>query len=152
MPNENDNSLQLNYNSHAKFLAEIALSILQGNTAVLGVNGVKEIIALYLLIPYITQDQLITPGEGYIVPKLDGEFCDGINLKNLRDAICHSFVTIEEDRNYGTYHGKYLVFDDRIVLKRREHDLQGNHSANHMIQKEFAHKRLEELFLQVLSQ
>lgn len=42
------------YNSHAKLLADVALNILNGNKDVLDVNGIKEIIALYLLIPYIT--------------------------------------------------------------------------------------------------
>ena len=49
-----EDSSENKYNSHAKFLADIAIAILNGNKLVLDVNGVKEIIALYLLIPYIT--------------------------------------------------------------------------------------------------
>ena len=41
------------YNEHAKFVADIAIEVLAGNKNVLDVNGVKEIIALYLFIPYI---------------------------------------------------------------------------------------------------
>lgn len=141
-----------NYNSHAKFLADIAINILKGNHAVLNVNGVKEIIALYLLIPYITPDKLLTPGDGYQIPSLEGEFCEGIKLKDLRDALCHSFVTIEEDLNDGTLHGKRLVFDDRIAHNRKEHESLGYHSSAYCIFRDYAHKRLEELFNEVLRQ
>lgn len=140
-----------NYNGHAKFLADIAVAILNGNSNVLQVSGVKEIIALYLLIPYITPDRLTTPGDGYVIPSLNGEFIDGISLKDLRDSICHSFVTIEEDSGDDSNHGKYLIFDDRLVLSRRDHDKQGIHSKAHLVHRDVVHERLAELFQQVLS-
>ncbi len=86
-----------NYNDHAKFMADIAMSILNGNKRVLDVNGVKEIIALYLLIPYMTPDKLTTPDEKCVIPNVSGNFCGDISLEDLRNAICHSFVTVEED-------------------------------------------------------
>ena len=147
-----DISRKDNYNSHAKFLADIAVAVLNGNQAVLNVNGVKEIIALYLLIPYITPDKLLTPGDDYCIPNLDGEFCDGIQLKDLRNTLCHSFVTIEEDLNDGTNHGKCLIFDDRIMQNRNMHAKLGNHSSAYSINRDKVHRRLEELFQEVLSQ
>ena len=109
------------FNSHAKFLADVALAILKGNKYVLDVNGVKEIIALYLLIPYITDSTLETPDEYCKIPKLEGNFIDNITLENLRNTIAHSFVTVEEMKNDGSEHGKYLIFDDRIVEDKKEH-------------------------------
>lgn len=47
-----------NYNEHALFLADIAKAVLGGNRNVLDVNGVKEIIALYLMIPYMSSSTL----------------------------------------------------------------------------------------------
>lgn len=46
-------------------MAEIAVAVLNWNKSVLDVNWVKEIIALYLLIPYITPDTLVTPWDEY---------------------------------------------------------------------------------------
>lgn len=139
-----------NYNDHAKFMADIAISILNGNTNVLEVNGVKEIIALYLLIPYMTPDKLTTPDGKCIIPNVSGDFCNGISLEDLRNAICHSFVTVEEDNDDGTIHGKRLIVDDRALHhSRRSHADLGAHStaANLMIND--AHKRLVELFTEI---
>lgn len=47
-----------NYNEHALFLADIAKAVLGGNRNVLDVNGVKEIIALYWMIPYMSYSTL----------------------------------------------------------------------------------------------
>ena len=100
-----------NYNDHAKFLADIAKEILRGNKAVLDVKGVKEIIALYLLIPYITPDTLMTPDEKCVIPKLNGDFSDDITLEDL--------TTLEIEKNQENYiylpiivyiMGKYLKF------------------------------------------
>lgn len=151
MAQDHVNNRAYNYNSHAKFLADIAIAVLKGNPEILRVNGVKEIIALYLLIPYITPVQLSTPGDDFHIPQISGEFLDGIDLRDLRDSICHSFVTIEEDQDDGTTHGKYLVFDDRVVNNRKEHEKQGIHSTAYCIHRDIVHRRLEELFQRVLA-
>ena len=39
------------YNNHSTILADIALAILNGNKDALDINGTKEIVALYLMIP-----------------------------------------------------------------------------------------------------
>lgn len=141
-----EDSSENKYNSHAKFLADIAIAILNGNKLVLNVNGVKEIIALYLLIPYITPTTLQTPSNNHVIPHIAGTFVENVKLTDLRDSICHSFVTIEEDKNDGSSHGKYLIFDDRIIQSRKEHDKQGEHSTAYCISKEVVHNRLIELF------
>ncbi len=86
-----------NFREHSIFLSEIAENILNGNNQILSTPGVREIIALYLLIPYITNDQLYA-GMLSEMPKLDlkEEFIPGVNLRDLRDAICHSFVSVEK--------------------------------------------------------
>ena len=139
------------YNSHAKFLADIAKAILDGRKAVLDVNGVKEIIALYLLIPYITPDTLMTPDEKCIIPKLSGSFSDDITLEDLRNTICHSFVTVEADKGNGSVHGKTLILDDRVFYhNRKDHIELGVHSSACRIPIDYTHKRLDELFNEVL--
>ena len=139
-----------NYNDHAKFMADIALNILNGNKGVLDVNGVKEIVALYLLIPYITPDKLSTPDEKCIIPNICGNFCNGVSLEDLRNAICHSFVTVEEDKNDGTIHGKCLIVDDRALFhNRKSHTDLGMHSTAANIMIKDAHKRLVELFSEI---
>ena len=136
-----------NYNEHAKLLADIALAILNGKSEVLDINGVKEIIALYLLVPYITPETLETPDDDCIIPKIEGLFCDGIELKDLRHALCHSFVTVEEDKNDGSVHGKRLILDDRALHdNRKSHAELGKHSSAANIPIEYANRRLTELF------
>ena len=140
-----------NYNDHAKFMADIAINILNGKKGVLDVNGVKEIIALYLLIPYITPDKLTTPDEKCIIPNISGDFCNGVSFEDLRNAICHSFVTAEENQNDGTIHGKRLIIDDRALFhNRKSHADLGTHSTAANIMIEYAHKRLVELFTEIL--
>ena len=148
------NDKEKNYNSHAKFMADIALAILEGNKDVLDVNGVKEIISLYLLIPYIYKGpsgQLQTPGPNYIVPKVRGNFCDDITLENLRDALCHSFITTEEDKNDGTMHGKYLILDDRAKYSRKEHDKLSSKLGTTCIDTNYSHRKLVELFNEIIN-
>lgn len=133
-------------------MADTALNILNGNKRVLEVNGVKEIIALYLLIPYMTPDKLTTPDEKCVIPNISGDFCDGISLEDLRNAICHSFVTVEEDKNDGTIHGKRLIVDDRASFhSRKSHADRGIHSTATNIMIDDAHNRLVELFTEILN-
>lgn len=139
-----------NYNEHAKFLADIALAILNGNKSALDVNGVKEIIALYLLIPYMSEKILDTPGEQYIIPQIKGKFADDISYANLRNTISHSFVTVEEEKNDDTLYGKCLIFDDRLIHNRKEHEQKGNHSEAYSISINHAHKKLLEMVNEII--
>jgi hypothetical protein len=141
-----------NYNEHAKFLADIALDLLTNNgIKMLNINGVREIIALYLLIPYITRDKLEKPSDECNFPTIEGQFCDSISLKDLRDSLCHSFVTVEEDKNDGTRHGKYLILDDRVLCDRKTHESLESNSKTANIDIEYANKKLIELFNEVKS-
>jgi hypothetical protein len=136
-----------NYNSHAKLLADIALAILHGNKNVLDINGIKEIIALYLLIPYITPNTLTTPSVECKIPKIEGLFYNDIKLEDLRNSLCHSFVTVEEDVNDGSVHGKRLILDDRALYSNRNnHEKLGYHSSAVNVPIEYAHDKLVELF------
>lgn len=140
-----------NYNSHAVFLADIAQAIINGNKNVLDVNGVKEIISLYLLIPYMTESSLQTPNEKCIIPKLSGDFMPGIPFAELRNTISHSFVTTEEDVDDGSMHGKYLIFDDRLKTDRKEHSKKGYHGNCESILIEAVHTRIKEMIEEILN-
>lgn len=133
-----------NYNEHATFMADIAQAVLEGNKNVLDVNGVKEIIALYLMIPYMSDTTLQTPGDKYIIPHLNGIFLNNIPYSELRNTICHSFVTVEEDNGDGV-HGKRLIFDDRIICDKKIHSQKGFHSEAYNINIENVHKKLQEM-------
>lgn len=132
-----------NFKEHSIFLSEIAQNILDGNDKFLSIPGVREIIALYLLIPYATYEQL-DAGMPSKMPKLDlsEEFINGVNLRNLRDAICHSFVTVEESSR-----GRLgrIIIDDRAQMTRKIHDEQEVKALNVSLQIPQAHKRLKEL-------
>ncbi len=130
-----------NYNEHATFMADIAKAVLEGNKNVLDVNGVKEIIVLYLLIPYMSENTLQTPGEKYVIPHIRGAFVEDIQFEELRNTICHSFVTVEENTGDG-YHGKNLIFDDRIITDKKIHSKKGNHGEAYFINIETISKRL----------
>ncbi len=140
-----------NYNSHAKFLAEVGLQILNGNKNVLDVNGVKEIISLYLLIPYITKSTLETPDELCKIPHLEGNFIGNISLEDLRNTISHSFVTVEEYKNDGSNHGMYLIFDDRLVSDKTTHSKKGRHGTCHNVYIDVINRRLIELFNKIIT-
>ncbi|MBQ8464522.1 MAG: hypothetical protein IJ545_00765 [Alphaproteobacteria bacterium] len=148
----------IKYNEHAVFMSEIALEVLKGNKLILDLKGVKELIAMYLLIPYITKDQLDKPSMNHNLPQLDinkifqnsidseGNKCD-ITLDNLRNAICHSFVTIE-DREEG-----YIIIDDRaIYTNRASHSNQIKKSLCQRIHIESAKAKLLELHNDVIDQ
>lgn len=94
-------------------------------------EGVREIIGLYLLIPYINNDQnrlkynkphdqISILEDNYIAfHSIDGR---AISIKNLRDTICHSFVSCD----LGAYNEPVIVFDDRAIQTRYEHELLEN--------------------------
>lgn len=114
----------LSYNNHAITMSWIAVSLLSGGNP-LNLRGVRELLAMYLLVPYITNKQLDTPDEMYNIPKLDinSLFTKVINkdgslsemtLENLRNAICHSFMALTDKGD--------LMIDDRASLSRNEHD------------------------------
>jgi len=145
----NEDRIQ-NYNEHAKFLADIAQAILDGNKAVLDINGVKEIIALYLLIPYMSEETLETPDDKCVIPKISGEFVAGVSYSELRNAISHSFVTVEEDKHDGSMHGKYLIFDDRVSCNRKIHSQKGHHGETYNIMIDYAHEKLLQMINEII--
>ena len=90
-------------------------------------HGVREIIGLYLLIPYINNeknqlqyDEYHRQLSVYDDKTVAFKSTDGadITIKNLRDTICHSFVSCDllEDGQEPV-----IVFDDRIVMPRSDH-------------------------------
>gem|GEM_PF-6934235 len=97
-------------------------------------HGVKEIIGLYLLIPYINNDNGMlkydtTHTQVSIFDEKEIVFytVDGIPIyyKNLRDTICHSFVSCDT----GVYCEPVIVFDDRIIMSKSDHDKLSNTDA-----------------------
>ena len=60
----------ISYNNHAVTMAQIAVNLLEGKNP-LNVCGVRELLALYLLVPYITNKRLDVPAANYNVPQLD---------------------------------------------------------------------------------
>lgn len=114
----------ISYNNHAVTMSWIAINLLSGGNP-LYLKGIRELLAMYLLIPYITNKQLDKPNENCNIPKLDinSLFTKVINkdgslsemtLENLRNAICHSFMALTEKGD--------LLLDDRASLSRKEHD------------------------------
>lgn len=138
-----------NYREHSIFLSEIALNILEGNDRILLTPGVREIIALYLLIPYATNDQL-EAGMPSKMPKLDlsEEFINGVNLRNLRDTICHSFVTVEESSQDRL--GR-IILDDRAQMTRKTHNEQESKSKGIFFEIPKTHEKLKELHLKIIN-
>lgn len=112
------------YNNHAITMSNIAISLLMGGNP-LNIRGIRELLAMYLLIPYITKSQLDTPNENYNIPQLDLDslFTKVINkdgsmsemtLDGLRNALCHSFVALTDKGD--------LLLDDRASCDRKTHD------------------------------
>ena len=112
------------YNNHAITMSNIAISLLMGGNP-LNIKGVRELLAMYLLVPYITKSQLKTPSENYNIPQLDVNslFAKVINkdgtlsemtLESLRNAICHSFMGLTDKGD--------LMLDDRASLDRKAHE------------------------------
>lgn len=132
-----------NFLGHSIFLSEIAIEILKENSQVLNEPGLKEIIALYLLIPYITHDQL-DQGMPVNMPKLNLEdkFVGDIKLNDLRNAICHSFVSVE--KNGG------MIIDDRAIKCRNKHAEQEIKTENIRLNIDAVNHRLKELHNEVI--
>lgn len=137
-----------NFKEHSIFLSEIAKNIINGNDKILSVSGVREIIALYLIIPYAANSQLDT-GMSSEMPKLDlsKEFMDGINLRNLRDTICHSFVSVEEST---TDKLGRIIIDDRAQMNRKLHDAQTIKTRGVFVDIEYANNKLNELHSEII--
>ena len=140
---------ETNFKEHSIFLSEIAQNILDGNDRVLLIPGVPEIIALYLLIPYATND-LLDSGMSSKIPKLDlsEEFTNGVSLKNLRDTICHSFVTVEESTK--DILGR-IIIDDRAQMSKKNHDKQENKTLGVFLEIPQTHKKLKELHSKIIN-
>lgn len=145
-----------NYNNHAKLLAEIAEYILDGNTEKLKENNwIKELIVFYLLIPYMTKSQLDTPDEWCKIPQITKtigktDTWKEISLSNLRDSMCHSFVTIDGNNNNWS---NYITFDDRAYCKDKwEHDKLKTKWWTCKIKIDEAHQLLSELIQEIKKQ
>jgi len=143
-----DKDRDTNFREHSIFLSEIAKDILEKNDYLLSVPGVREIIALYLLIPYITSAQLDV-GMTSKIPQLDlsEQFLNGIDLENLRNTICHSFVTVEETTSM---HTGRIIIDDRAQMDRKGHDALICKTKGVFIDVANAHQRLLELHDKVI--
>lgn len=77
---------------------------------------------------------------------------EGITLEDLRNTICHSFVTVGEDKGDSSVHGKTLILDDRVLYhNRKDHMELSEHSYAWRIQIKYVHKRLEELINEILN-
>lgn len=139
------------YNEHAILMSEIALAILNNDKDTLNIKGVKELIAMYLLIPYITNTHLDKPDNNYYnIPKLDikntflfDKNNKEITLDGLRNAICHSFITIEENQS--------IILDDRASCDRKTHDAKTIKSECNNLNIEQSKQRLIELHKQVIN-
>ena len=140
------------YNNHSTILADIALAILNGNKDALDINGAKEIVALYLMIPYMSNVVLDPPDDLSFIPKITGRFGKDISFNDLRDTIAHSFVTVEEDDgDSNSRHGKMLCFDDRIICDKKEHSKKGLHGNAVFIPIDYVHHRLVQAAQEVIN-
>ncbi len=144
------NNRDNNFREHSIFLSEIAQNILDGNDTILSTEGVREIIALYLLIPYITKDQLET-GMPSKMPKIDlsEEFLNGVKLENLRNAISHSFVTVEQSNPNKL--GRIIVDDRAQMNSRGEHNNLTVKTKVVTFEIKPTHEKLKELHLKVIN-
>ena len=146
----------ISYNEHAIFMSRIGIELLNGNIDVLNAKGVKEIIAMYLLIPYITKNQLDKPDENYYnIPKLDinsiftkvynkDNTLSEMTLDGIRNAICHSFVSLTE-------HGD-LLLDDRASCDKKAHSAMIDKGFCNRLELEKTSKKLLSLHWDVIKQ
>ncbi|APD07322.1 hypothetical protein UJ101_01812 [Flavobacteriaceae bacterium UJ101] len=137
-----------NFREHSILLSEIAYKLLNEENNILSTPGIREIIAMYLLIPYITTDQL-DMGMPSKIPKLDlsKEFTNGITLENLRNTISHSFVSVEESTKEKL--GR-IILDDRAQMNRKSHDNLDIKTKTAYINIKEAHQKLKELHFEVI--
>ena len=144
----------VSYNNHAITMSHIALSLLTGGNP-LNVKGVREILAMYLLVPYITNSQLDTPDENHNIPLLDLKslFTKVINkdgslaemtLDDLRNAICHSFIALTE-------HGD-LLLDDRASCDKKTHRALVDKGFCNRLELDKTREKLLSLHKQVIQQ
>lgn len=144
----------LSYNNHATTMSQIAVNLLMGENP-LEVKGVRELLAMYLLIPYITNSQLDTPDENYNIPKLDVntvftkvQFKDGrlsdMTLDRLRNALCHSFVALTDKGD--------LMLDNRASCDRKTHDSMTDKGFCNRLVLEKTRNKLLSLHREVLEQ
>ena len=135
-------------------MSRIAVSLLAGENP-LNLRGVREILAMYLLVPYITNSQLDKPDELYNIPKLDINslftkviYKDGslkeMTLDNLRNAICNSFIALTEKGD--------LLLDDRASCDRKTHDGLDDKGFCNRLELEKTRNKLLTLHKQVLQQ
>lgn len=145
----------LSFNNHAVTMSQIAVSLLLGENP-LNMKGVRELLAVYLLIPYITNSQLDKPDEHYNIPKLnikslfgkvinkDGTLSE-MTLDGLRNAICHSFVALTEKGD--------LLLDDRASFAtRKAHDALDDKGFCNRLELEKTRKKLLSLHEEVIRQ
>lgn len=144
----------LSYNNHATTMSQIAVNLLMGENP-LEVKGVRELLAMYLLVPYITNSQLDTPDENYNIPKLDvntvftkvqfknGRLSD-MTLDRLRNALCHSFVALTDKGD--------LMLDDRASFDRKTHDSMTDKGFCNRLVLEKTRNKLLSLHREVLEQ
>ena len=144
----------LSYNNHATTMSQIAVNLLMGENP-LDIKGVRELLAMYLLVPYITNSQLDTPDENYNIPKLDvntvftkvqfknGRLSD-MTLDRLRNALCHSFVALTDKGD--------LMLDDRASFDRKTHDSMTDKGFCNRLVLEKTRNKLLSLHREVLEQ
>ena len=142
------------YNNHAITMSNIAISLLMGDNP-LNIKGVRELLAMYLLVPYITKSQLETPSENCNIPKLDvnSMFAKVMNkdgtlsemtLESLRNAICHSFIALTDKGD--------LMLDDRASLDRKAHEELEDKGFCNRLELDKTRSKLLSLHKQVIQQ
>lgn len=145
----------LSFNNHAVTMSRIAVSLLSGGNPLV-FRGVRELLAMYLLIPYITNKHLDTPDDKYKIPKLDinslftkvinkdGSYSE-MTLDGLRNAICHSFVALTEKGD--------LLLDDRASFAtRKAHDAFDDKGFCNRLELDKTRNKLLSLHKQILQQ
>lgn len=144
----------LSFNNHAVTMSRIAVSLLSGGNPLV-FRGVRELLAMYLLIPYITNKHLDTPDKNHKIPKLDinslftkvinkdGSYSE-MTLEHLRNAICHSFMALTDKGD--------LLLDDRASCDRKTHDAITDKGFCNRLELEKTRKKLLSLHEEVIRQ
>ena len=144
----------ISYNNHAISMARIAINLLMGNNEILDKKGVKELISMYLLIPYITNKQLDKPDEEYYnIPKLDinsifakvrheYDTLTEATLDSIRNSMCHSFVSLTDQGD--------ILLDDRASYDRNTHSSLSDKGFCNRFEIDKTNKRLLSLHLEVI--